>query len=62
MNTSKNIKNIELSNNYKRSSYILDKLYERNNSNVLFSTMSLNMALGMINNGAVDKSRELLNK
>lgn len=55
-------KNIELSNNYKRSSYILDKIYERNDSNVLFSPMSLNMALGMINNGAVDKSRELLNK
>lgn len=62
MNTSKNIKNIELSNNYKRSSYILDKLYESSHTNALFSPMSLNMALGMINNGAVDKSRELLNK
>lgn len=52
---------IELSSNIDKSAYIIDKLYENKKENVLFSPMSLNMALGMVNNGATGSSKELIN-
>ena len=44
------------------SACLLDKLYENKKDNVLISPMSLNMALGMIENGAGGATKEALDK
>ena len=46
--------------NIQSSAYILDKLYKTKKDNVLISPMSLNMALGMIENGAEGKTKAAL--
>ena len=48
--------------NTQNAAYILDKLYEDKKDNVLISPMSLNMALGMIENGADGATKEALDK
>ncbi len=47
--------------NTERAMILLDDLYNSNNSNVVFSPMSLNFSLGMINNGSNDEIHEKLN-
>ena len=51
---------ISKSNIYK-STVILDDLYNDKQQNVLFSPLSLNMALGMLNIGATDSTKDAIN-
>lgn len=48
--------------NIEYSSYLTDKLYDDINGNVLFSPLSLNMALGMASEGANGDTKTLLSK
>lgn len=48
--------------NIEYSSYLTDKLYENINGNILFSPVSLNMALGMASEGANGNTKILLSK
>lgn len=54
-----NNEDIDESNLYK-STIILDDLYNAKQQNVLFSPLSLNMALGMLNSGATDSTRDAI--
>ena len=60
VNNNNNNMHKELNSNIQKSAFILDKLYNTKNENVLFSPMSLNMALGMVANGATGETKQLL--
>lgn len=47
--------------NINKASYIIDRAYDNDNTNILFSPLSLNFALGMLNVGSDGDTRNELN-
>ena len=48
------------SDNIYNSAYLVDRLYERTGENVIFSPMSLDMAMGMVEHGGSEYAQELI--
>lgn len=57
-----NNKETDLANNKELSIEILDDAYDLNKRNVMFSPISLNMALGMVSEGAKEDTKEAIDK
>ncbi len=47
----------DFESNIQKSAYMLDSIYETSHENVLFSPLSLNMALGFLSEGTDGKNR-----